>query len=714
MQHQKTTAVSTFIFISMFVVVAVSSAFEVSSKNTGNRETRAHSQSKPSKELEAIALKTVSEQHSIALADLELEGSSIVTYRYSGRTVNEFNIGDKRNDNVYQVLLDDNGQPIDHAKLLQEEEAARAAKYGKLSEDLFQYLQQATPDEEIAVVIWLDLGPDTDRPNDEPAMDSEKFRKMTARDRRRLGQKTQDFDQRWKTYNAARAQRVMDPVVQRLRQLGYQPNVIEGTGYLGLKVKPAVIRQIGNWSEVRQISRDRIAEPAAPRRLGTAGPTPLDISRPTIGANLVENRGINGQNANVAQIEVGGRIIPAPGAGLPNPYLNNITQDDNFVCAGPAQEHACYVAGIIHSSATLPPVFRGISPGAGMLATGSCGGVVGELENRTQAAIALGNVIVNHSWMVQTHDGFGNNVVDPIDNFFDDRVYTDRTVQVVAAGNNGPGFGDGSGRVVSPAKGYNVISVGNFNDMNTTNWADDAIYPSSSTVPPTSAHQAMTPRIKPEVVAPGRLIFTTLAGQRFGQWFGDHFDNGDAISGTSFAAPHVTGEAALVVSRAITTYGITGFNHRPELVKAIIMASAGHNNIPGGGVERARDGISASWADDVLTGFYGGWGYSRLGCADLPFTLGLFDLQPGLRTRIVICWSQMPTYGMYYQQPSANLGLRLRDPFNAIIAQVNNQDDTFQVFDGSFGVGGLYTLVVRGIRCDMDPGLVAWAFWQFH
>lgn len=133
-------------------------------------------------------------------------------------------------------------------------------------------------------------------------------------------------------------------------------------------------------------------------------------------------------------------------------------------------------------------------------------------------------------------------------------------------------------------------------------------------------------------------------------------------------------------------------------------------------MERARDGISASWADDVVTGFnqFGAWGYSRVGCADLPFTLALFNLQPGLHTRIVICWSQVPTYGMYYQQPSANLGLRLRDPSNAIIAQVNNPDDTFQVFDGSFGVGGLYTLVARGIRCDMDPGFVAYAVWQFH
>jgi hypothetical protein len=170
-----------------------------------------------------------------------------------------------------------------------------------LSEDLFQYLQQATPDDEIAVVIWLDLGPDTDRPKDEPAMDNEKFRKMTARDRQRLAQKTQDFDERWKTYNAVRAQRVMDPVVQRLRQLGYRPNVIDGTGYLGLKVKPAMIRQIGNWSEVRQISRDRIAEPAAPR----GDERGLDVSEMI--ATFAEEEDTNGKH----------RLLRSTGVSIP-------------------------------------------------------------------------------------------------------------------------------------------------------------------------------------------------------------------------------------------------------------------------------------------------------------------------------------------------------------------------------------------------------------
>ena len=69
---------------------------------------------------------------------------------------------------------------------------------------------------------------------------------------------------------------------------------------------------------------------------------------------------------------------------------------------------------------------------------------------------------------------------------------------------------------------------------------------------------------------------------------------------------------------------------------------------------------------------------------------------------------------MYYQQPSANLGLRVRDPSGAIFAQVLNPDDTFQVFDGLSGAAGLYSIVVRGLRCDMNPGLVAWAVWQWH
>src|SRR5262249_48509936 len=103
-----------------------------------------------------------------------------------------------------------------------------------------------------------------------------------ARERKQLDQKMLDYDRRLKAYNTTRAQRVMGPVVERLKQMGYKPNVLEGTGYLSLKVKPAIIRQMEDWTEVRQISRDRIAEPnAPPRRSGAAMVMPLDVARPT-------------------------------------------------------------------------------------------------------------------------------------------------------------------------------------------------------------------------------------------------------------------------------------------------------------------------------------------------------------------------------------------------------------------------------------------------
>jgi hypothetical protein len=345
--------VTRFVALCCLSAILLASGLGVTRRTGVNPQTM--SPVRPPKELEILALQLVSQQHNIPLANLEVENSWVVTYPHSGRKVNEFSVGDKRNDNAYFILLDDNKNLLDKTSLLQEEEAARAAKYGKLSEDLFEYLQHATAEEDVGVTIWLDLGPESDRPKDEPSFDSEAFKKMTEQERQQLSRKLQDFDNRLKAYNATRAHRVVDPVAQRLKQMGYQPRILEGTGYIGLKAKPAIIRQIEGWAEVRQISRDRVAEPAAPRRSAAGTATALDVSRPMIGANLVENRGINGQNASIAQIEVGGRIIPGIGSG--NPYLNNITQDDTDVCVGQPQEHSCAVAGIIHSSATLPPVF---------------------------------------------------------------------------------------------------------------------------------------------------------------------------------------------------------------------------------------------------------------------------------------------------------------------------------------------------------------------
>ena len=392
--------------------------------------------------------------------------------------------------------------------------------------------------------------------------------------------------------------------------------------------------------------------------------------------------------------------------GQNNPYLPPFTQDNNFVCPNFADEHAVAVAGIIHSQATLPPAFRGVSPGASLWCSGSCNGDLLQLEQSTNGAIGLGFRVINHSWGFDT--GFTN--LDPEDNFYDSRVFADRRVLVFAAGNEGGPCRSMSGRVTSPAKGYNVITVGNFDDMNTQAW-DDSIEQCSSFVDPFSSNHD---RIKPEVCAPGRLITTTLAFQQFGQWFRDRFSNNSEITGTSFSAPHVTGEAALIIGRAATTYGITSFKRKPELIKAIILASANHD--VEFGIDRdGLGGISASWADDVVTGFLGGWGDTSFVCTDpFPYTIATIPLQVGLPTRIVICWSTNPSYANYNLQPSSDLGFKLVDPLGNRVATSNGFDNTFEWMDITPTIGGDYQIKILNRRCDMNPGLVAYAFWQNH
>ena len=116
----------------------------------------------------------------------------------------------------------------------------------------------------------LELGPETDRPNDEPTFDSQKFNQMTPDERQKLDQQIQDYDRRLKAYNLARSQRVLDPVVQRLKDLGYEPAAMPGTAYLSLKLRAEMIRQLETWPEVRMISRHTVAIPLAPHRSGSA------------------------------------------------------------------------------------------------------------------------------------------------------------------------------------------------------------------------------------------------------------------------------------------------------------------------------------------------------------------------------------------------------------------------------------------------------------
>lgn len=103
---------------------------------------------------------------------------------------------------------------------------------------------------------------------------------------------------------------------------------------------------------------------------------------------------------------------------------------------------------------------------------------------------------------------------------------------VKSAGNNG-------GNITTPGTGYNVITVGSLS--------------SSSTLSSFSSWEENFTISKPNLVAPGSSISAGTAGPS---------------SGTSFAAPHVTGTIALMMDRSST------LKAHPELVMAILQATA--------------------------------------------------------------------------------------------------------------------------------------------
>jgi serine protease AprX len=166
----------------------------------------------------------------------------------------------------------------------------------------------------------------------------------------------------------------------------------------------------------------------------------------------------------------------------------------------------------------------------------------------------------------------------------------------VAAGNQGRNntMGtDGYGTITSPGNDPYVMTVGSMKANGTTNIAGDTIASYSSKGPTLFDHY-----VKPDVVAPGNLVVSTLpAGLTLSNLYpANRIGNTNyfTLSGTSMATPVVAGAAAMAFG-AIPSF-------TPDQVKAAMMSSATKNNFPTSSV--AVDpvtGISYTSYYDIFT-----------------------------------------------------------------------------------------------------------------
>ncbi|NOZ80744.1 MAG: S8 family serine peptidase [DPANN group archaeon] len=230
------------------------------------------------------------------------------------------------------------------------------------------------------------------------------------------------------------------------------------------------------------------------------------------------------------------------------------------------QGHGTHVAGIIGANGTVV----GVAPEVSFFALKVC--------SNTGQSCPTSDIISAIQWAADNHSdvismSLGANYAstptglagkDPLSMAAQNAVAQGVTV-VVSAGNDGAG----ASTIAAPGLAPGVITVGNVNDQRTIPIDDDAVSADSSRGPGGYG------RLDPDVSAPGTSITST--------WLGSSYNT---LSGTSMAAPHVSGVAALLLSE--------DNNLTPAQVRARILGSA--RNITGNVFAKGSGELSAKEA----------------------------------------------------------------------------------------------------------------------
>jgi serine protease AprX len=304
----------------------------------------------------------------------------------------------------------------------------------------------------------------------------------------------------------------------------------------------------------------------------------MEVSRQTAGlpTPVMPESALKGAGVTIAEVDSGVAQHPeiqtiVAAVDLVGAY------DPTFAPAGSIDPngHGTHVAGIMVGNGSHSDDGRlaGVAPEASLVSLrvlddtgrGSTSTMLAALqwvlEHKDQYGIRVLNLSLGHP-IYEPMD------VDPLVQAVDE-LWDAGVVVVCAAGNSGR---DGHGTVTSPCNSRKVITVGALNDRRTPDLTDDTVTTYSSRGPTRLDLVA-----KPDLIAPGnRIISTRSAGSYLDQEFPGNRVAGDSsqpgvfehfeLSGTSMAAPFVSGAAALMLEQDPSL--------NPGTVKARLMLTA--------------------------------------------------------------------------------------------------------------------------------------------